>query len=53
MLEGLDAFEQETVLRFLLHHMSMAQRVQLMHAYPIAYNKLVGSTIMKVEKIKS
>jgi hypothetical protein len=41
-VDNLSTFEQETLNRFLLHHMGMETRRKLMTEFPVIYRKLLG-----------
>lgn len=47
-MEDLDSLEQELLLRWWKHHMTMDQRHKLMRDMPLMYNKFMGREIMKV-----
>jgi hypothetical protein len=41
-VDKLSSFEQETLNRFLLHHMGLETRGKLMVEFPVIYRKLLG-----------
>lgn len=43
MVENLSSSQKETVLRFLLYHLSQDMRAKLMAEYPVAYGTLYPS----------
>ena len=46
--DALSRIEQDFILTWFLHHMSMEQRYQMMQDHPGIYNKLMGSEIVDI-----
>jgi len=45
-LDGARTFDKDTLLRHLLHHLTMEQRRDLMREYPAAYCRITGREVV-------
>lgn len=51
MADGIDqltTFEKDLLLRWFFYHLGLDQRDELMHQFPLIYNKAVGREVMTV-----